>query len=74
MLKTTPRSFGFTFRDKFLQGTLLQETDNNSLDIYFHFESKEFPTFQNFIQLNNLTHEETQLIESQVNKFLKLPN
>lgn len=65
---THPRSFGFEFRNSLLQGTL-QRKDNKD-DIFFFFNGQEYPDMANFGQLNQITQDETQFINSQINKLL----
>jgi hypothetical protein len=47
------RSFGFSFRNQFLQGSAFRQ--GGGIDICFYFNEIEYESSQEFISKNNLT-------------------
>jgi hypothetical protein len=67
-MKLINRSFGFTFRDKFLQGSAFHT--GQAIDICFTYEGEEFLTAQDFFNKNNLTNDERGFIQNKVNELI----
>lgn len=67
-MKLINRSFGFTFRDKFLEGSAFQE--NGVLDICFTYKGQEFLTARDFFEKNNLTQDEQLYVQNKVNQLI----
>ena len=68
-MKLINRSFGFTFRGKFLQGSAYQ--NGSTLDMWFDFDGVEYTNSNEFITKNNLTEEERRGIQDKVNQLIK---
>ena len=65
---THPRSFGFEFRNSLLQGTL--QNKNGANDIFFFFNGQEYPDSASFNSAIQPNQDETQFINSQINKLI----
>lgn len=71
IIKTHPRSFGFEFRNMLLEGTL-QNVDGKN-DIFFFFDGQQYPDGLSFGQANNITEQESQFINTQINNLINKP-
>lgn len=72
--QTLPRSFGFDFRQKAFQGTLINITQADSsvrTDCYIFWLEKEFHDLQSFFQEAQPTQEEREYILNTINKLIK---
>ena len=72
MTKTLDRSFGFYFKDKFIQGTVLLK-DENQMDAYLFLDEKEFPCLNDlFTELNLNSDEEKKEFLTKLDSVLQL--
>ena len=62
------RAFGLQFRGQLLEGSAYQV--DNRIEVHFFFNGNEYEDTQKFNLANNITQEEANYLNSEINKLL----